>query len=114
MTGERWYAEYRARLAELGRRTGGAEHRLAEIEATVTSPDGAVTVTVDAGGGLAKLAFGEHSTRLDREELAEAVLAGVRQARVAAGQQALAAVALAVGPNPEATAMLRRHLGGDI
>jgi DNA-binding protein YbaB len=112
MNGEDWLAGYRDRLAALRARTDRAQDALAHAEATVTSPDGAVTVTVGPAGALQRLVLGERSTALTRVQLAAAVLAAAHAAHQEAARRAVAAVAPVLGgEDSEAVRVLRGNLG---
>src|SRR3954466_3937456 len=97
MNGEEWLAGYRDRLAALRARTERAQDALAHAEATVTSSDGAVTVTVNPAGALQRLVLSERTTVMTRVQLAAVVLATARTAHHEAAQRAMAAVAPMLG-----------------
>jgi DNA-binding protein YbaB len=110
MDGRGWLASYEERLKEISDRAQRAQQELAGVEATATSPGGAVTVTVDPAGALRSLVLAEAADDLTREQLAAAVLATARQAQTDAARQAHAAVAPLIGENSEAMAVFRTHL----
>lgn len=110
MDGEHWLASYRKRLSEIGARAARAQEALAGVEATASSRDGAVTVTVNPAGAMRQLVFSERSAGLTRAQLAAAVLATARQAQHDAARQATEAVAPLIGNDGEAMRMLRSHL----
>jgi len=107
---ETWLADYRDRVAGLGERAGRAQHELAAAEATATSPDGAVTVTVGAAGALRGLVLHRSTTAMDRERLAAVVLATARAAQQEAAGRAVAAVVPLLGADSPAVRALRAHL----
>jgi DNA-binding protein YbaB len=110
--GEEWLAGYRDRLTALRARTERAQDALAHAEATVTSPDGAVTVTVNPAGALSSLVLSERTTTMTRAQLAAAVLATARTAQQEAGQRAMTAVApILGGEDSEAMRVLRSSIG---
>jgi DNA-binding protein YbaB len=112
MNGEEWLAGYRDRLAALRARTERAQDALAHAEATVTSPDGAVTVTVNPAGALQRLVLAEKTTGMTRVQLAAAVLATARTARQEASQRAMSAVApILGGEDSDAMRALRSSIG---
>ncbi len=112
MDGEQWLASYRERLGTLGMRAAQARDALAGVEATASSRDGAVTVTVDPAGALQRLVLGERSAELSRVQLAAAVLATAREAQGEAARRAAEAVAPLLGEDSEAMRVVRAHLGG--
>ena len=76
-----WMADYQRRIGELEARARQAQDALRSVSATVSSANGAVTVTVDPDGGLRQLIFTERADDLSRPRLADAVLDAVRRAR---------------------------------
>ncbi|MBN9102671.1 MULTISPECIES: YbaB/EbfC family nucleoid-associated protein [unclassified Pseudonocardia] len=112
MDGEQWLTSYRERLDSLGARAAQAREALADVDATASSRDGAVTVTVDPAGALRRLVLGERSAELSRVQLAAAVLATAREAQAAAAQRAAEAVAPLLGEHSEAMRVVRAHLEG--
>jgi DNA-binding protein YbaB len=109
MNAEQWLAGYRDRLTELQARTLRAQDALAAAEATVTSPDGAVTVTVNPAGALRALVLSERTATMTRTALAAAVLATAQTAQGRAASAAMAAVAPLLGQDSEAMSVLRSH-----
>lgn len=83
---------------DLDRRARTAQRDLAEVEASVTSRDGAITVTVNPAGALTGLVLGPCAAGLSRVQLAESVLDTARQARAAAAARAVEIVTPLLGP----------------
>ena len=110
MDGEQWLATYRGRLAEIRTRAVRAQDALAGVEATASSRDGAVRVTVNPAGALLGLELTERSEGMSRAQLAAAVLATARTAHGVAAQQAADAVSPIVGEHSEAMRMIRTLL----
>jgi hypothetical protein len=110
MDGEQWLTSYQEGLREFGARAAQAQNALAGICATVTSRDGAVSVTVNPAGALQRLVLSERTEGMSRVQLAAAVLATARQAQGEAARQATDAVAPLIGADAEAMRMLRSHL----
>lgn len=110
MDGAQWSASYRGRLDEIGARAAQAQRALAGVEATASSRDGTVTVTVDPAGALRRLVLSERSEAMTRVQLAALVVATAGQARADAARQATDAVALLIGHGSEAMRMLRAYL----
>lgn len=94
---EEWLAGYRDRLTQLGARTARAQQDLARAEATVTSPDGLVTITVNPAGALRGLVLSDRTAGMSRTELAAAVLATARIAQDRAARLAAEAMAPVLG-----------------
>jgi DNA-binding protein YbaB len=113
MDGRAWLASYEERLQDIGGRAQRARAELAGVEATATSRDGAVTVTVDPAGALRSLVLGEAADGLTREQLAAAVVGTAREAHADAARRAAEAVAPLLGEGSAALALLRSHLPGE-
>lgn len=76
--------------ARVGQRTQQAldfSAQLEQVEATVRSAGGEVTVRVDSAGGLVDLRFHAPSETLSRDELAALVLATSRRAQTELAEQ---------------------------
>ncbi len=110
MDGQQWLTSYRGRIDEIGARAAQAQRALAGVEATASSRDGAVTVTVNPAGALQRLVLSERSEALTRVQLAALVVATARQAQGDAARQAADAVAPLIGERSEAMRVLRSHL----
>jgi DNA-binding protein YbaB len=108
--GRDWLTSYRERVAEIAARAARANEELAATAATVTSREGAVTVTVGSAGALQSLEFSERAEELDRSQLAAAVLDAARRAHAEAARRALRAVGPTLGADSEAISLLRAHL----
>ncbi len=110
VNGEEWLAGYRDRLTDLQARTARAQDALARAEATVTSPDGAVTVTVGPTGALRGLVLAERAAGLSRAQLAATVLATARTAQDRAAREAMDAAAPLLGGDARTAQALRAYL----
>jgi len=88
---------YDQRVQDIAARADVTRARLAALRPAVTSPDGAVTVTVSSMGALVDLAFGPAAERLELADLARLVVTTAQAARVEAARQTEAAVAELVG-----------------
>lgn len=87
-------ADYRARVAGIAERAQAVRARIASVRASATSPDGAVTVSVNVHGALEDLSFGAAAESMSLPDLAHTI---VRTARKA-GMQAATAGAEALSP----------------
>ncbi|WP_232666228.1 YbaB/EbfC family nucleoid-associated protein [Pseudonocardia sp. TRM90224] len=110
MEPEEWLAGYRTKLADVRARTEQAQRALAEVEATATSRDGAISVTVGPAGALTALVLGERSESMSRTQLAAAVLGAARRAQAEAARMAAAAVAPVIGQDSEAMRVIEAQL----
>lgn len=110
MDGRQWLDSYQQELQGLRARAHRAQVALAAVEATTSSPDGSVTVTVAPGGALRRVVFSEQSEALSRTRLATLVVETVAQAHADAAARATAALAPVIGERSEAMRVLRSHL----
>jgi DNA-binding protein YbaB len=110
MDGELWLASYQERLRNIGARAAKARQALVGVEATASSRDGAVTVTVNPAGALQRLVLSERTEAMTRVQLAAAVLATAREAQGRAAREATEAVAPLIGTDSAAMRVLREHL----
>ena len=88
---------YEQRVQDIAARADATRARLAALRPAVTSPDGAVTVTVSSVGALVDLTFGPAAERLELADLARLVVATANTARTEAARQTEAAVAELIG-----------------
>lgn len=110
MDASTWLDSYERRLTDVRARAGRAQAALAEITSTVTSRDGAVTVTVSPAGALQGLVLTERADALSRSQLAETVLATARRAQGEAAARVADAVAPLIGGRSAAMGFLRSQL----
>src|SRR4051812_14218169 len=96
---------YEQRMHDLTTRADAPRVRRAALRPAVTSPDGAVTVTVSAVGALLDLSFGPAAESLELPDLARLVVSTAQTARAEAARQAEARVAELVGPEAAHRAM---------
>ncbi len=99
-------ASYRARLGELRARTVAARAALGSGAASVTSRDGAVSVTASATGEVTGIAFGPDAAQLSLTALAAVTVRTLQQARLEAMQRTQTAVAEVMGPSSPAVLAL--------
>jgi DNA-binding protein YbaB len=84
-----WVEEYEAKLADLKQKSEDLTENFAAASATVTSKDGAVTVTVGPNGGLQNLQLGHRAVELGGPRLTALILETARAAQKQAAQQVL-------------------------
>ena len=99
-----------AGMPEIARRAAEAKARLERVSATVTSADGAVTVTVNTSGALQELTFGPRADELPRARLAQAVLATAKRAQLDAARQLTAVMAPVIGADSDAMKFLQEQI----
>ena len=84
-----WVEEYEAKLADLKQKSEDLSENVAAASATVTSKDGAVTVTVGPNGGLQNLQLGHRAVELGGPRLTALILETARKAQKQAATQVL-------------------------
>ncbi|SMC55318.1 YbaB/EbfC family nucleoid-associated protein [Lentzea albidocapillata] len=84
-----WVEEYEAKLADLKQKSEDLTENVAAASATVTSKDGAVTVTVGPNGGLQNLQLGHRAVELGGPRLTALILETARAAQKQAATQVL-------------------------
>ncbi|MFD7654075.1 YbaB/EbfC family nucleoid-associated protein [Actinosynnema sp. NPDC059797] len=91
MDPQQWLDNFEAKLADLQRKSADLQDNLANSQATVSSPDGAVTVTVGPNGGLLNIQLGHRATELGSARLTALIMQTARAAQKQASQKVLAA-----------------------
>ncbi|WP_439659015.1 YbaB/EbfC family nucleoid-associated protein [Lentzea sp. HUAS TT2] len=84
-----WVEEYEAKLADLKQKSENLTENVAAASATVTSKDGAVTVTVGPNGGLQNLQLGHRAVELGGPRLTALILETARKAQKQAAEHVL-------------------------
>lgn len=84
-----WVEEYEAKLADLKKKSEDLQENFAASTATVTSKDGAVTVTVGPNGGLQNLVLGHRAVELGAPRLTALILETARHAQKQAAEKVL-------------------------
>jgi DNA-binding protein YbaB len=107
-----WVSSYLRRAEETQAMAEEAKSKLAQVAAQLSSPDEAVTVTVNASGALQTLQFGSAAERMSRDQLAGSVLATAQRAQARAAQQVAAAMSPLIGQDRDAMDFLRRQIPG--
>jgi DNA-binding protein YbaB len=78
---QQWLDEYEARLADLQQKSVDLQENLTASNATVTSKDGAVTITVGPNGGLLNLQLGHRAMELGSARLTATIMETARTAQ---------------------------------
>jgi DNA-binding protein YbaB len=107
-----WISSYLRRAEETQAMAEEAKSKLAQVAAQLSSPDEAVTLTVNASGALQTLQFGSAAERMSRDQLAGSVLATAHRAQAQAAQQVAAAMSPLIGQDSEAMDFLRQRIPG--
>jgi DNA-binding protein YbaB len=78
---DQWLRDFEAQLADLKQKSEDLQEGLATASSTVTSRDGAVTVTVGPNGGLRDLRLGHRAVELGAAGLTALILQTTRTAQ---------------------------------
>jgi DNA-binding protein YbaB len=101
---------YMQEVDALAKKAEEAKRQLKELSGTLTSSDGAVTVTVNAAGALQRLSFGRAADDMPKDRLAALVISTAHQAQVQAAQQVTSILAPIVGEDSEAMRFVQRQI----
>ena len=105
-----WMREQEQRTSALLAKAQDAQARLAENTVRHTSPDRAVTVTVNPGGGMTALELSPDAERMSHRQLASLILTTYNQAARQAATQTMEIMSGLVGQNSEALDLVRRAM----
>ncbi|WP_367132759.1 YbaB/EbfC family nucleoid-associated protein [Saccharothrix sp. HUAS TT1] len=87
MEPDQWLAQYGEKIEQAKRNAAQAESQLGGVGGSATSPDGLITVTVNASGALTDLILRPQLRGEDPERISGAIMTAVAQAqRTAAGR----------------------------
>jgi DNA-binding protein YbaB len=103
-------SSYLAEVEVLAQKAEEAKKQLKQLTGTLTSGDGAVSLTVNAAGALQSLSFGPKADELPRAQLAAIVLSTARRAQIQAAQQVTAILAPLVGENSDAMRFVQEQI----
>lgn len=96
-------------IADIAHKAETAKAELQQLSATLTSADGAATVTVSASGALKRLSFGAKARELPLEQLAASVLSTAQRAQAQAARQLTAVMAPLIGTGSDAMRFLEEQ-----
>ncbi|MFI9007372.1 YbaB/EbfC family nucleoid-associated protein [Actinosynnema sp. NPDC053489] len=91
MDPQQWLDNFEAKLADLQRKSADLQENFENSQATVSSPDGAVTITVGPNGGLLNIQLGHRATELGSARLTALIMQTARTAQKQAAQRVMAA-----------------------
>ncbi len=95
-------SDYEQRTAALLERAEEAKSQIANLTGAATSSDGAVTVSVSAGGALLSLSFGSKADDMPKDRLAALVMSTAKRAQAQAVGQITTIMAPVIGDNSDA------------
>lgn len=102
--------DYEQRTAALLEQAEEAKSQIANLTGAATSGDGAVTVSVSAGGALLSLSFGTKADDLPKDRLAALVLSTAKRAQAQAVGQIATIMAPLIGDNSEAMQFVQSQI----
>lgn len=102
--------DYEHRTAALLERAEEAKSQIANLTGAATSSDGAVTVSVSAGGALLSLSFGTKADDLPKDRLAALVMSTSKRAQAQAVGQIATIMAPIIGDNSEAMQFVQSQI----
>ncbi|GGU22203.1 YbaB/EbfC family nucleoid-associated protein [Lentzea flava] len=102
--------DYEQRTAALLERAEEAKAQIASLTGTATSSDGAVTVSVSAGGALLSLSFGAKADDLPKDRLAAVVMSTAKRAQAQAVGQIATIMAPVIGDNSDAMRFVQEQI----
>ncbi|MFE9745002.1 YbaB/EbfC family nucleoid-associated protein [Saccharothrix saharensis] len=91
MDPQQWLDNFEAKLADLQRKSADLQENFQNSQATASSPDGAVTITVGPNGGLLNIQLGHRATELGSARLTAVIMQTAKVAQKQAAQQVMAA-----------------------
>lgn len=103
-------SSYLQEVEVLAQKAEEAKKQLRQLAGSLTSGDGAVSVTVNAAGALQSLSFGPKADEMPRAQLASLVLATARRAQIQAAQQVTSILAPLVGENSDAMRFVQEQI----
>ncbi|WP_367135119.1 YbaB/EbfC family nucleoid-associated protein [Saccharothrix sp. HUAS TT1] len=112
MDPQQWLDNFEAKLADLQRKSADLQENFESSQATVSSPDGAVTITVGPNGGLLNLQLGHRATELGSARLTALIMQTARTAQKQAAQKVMAAFE-PLGEGTEALRMVSDSIPSD-
>ncbi|SDL19809.1 YbaB/EbfC DNA-binding family protein [Lentzea albidocapillata subsp. violacea] len=102
--------DYEQRTAALLERAAEAKSQIANLTGAATSTDGAVTVSVSAGGALLNLSFGTKADDMPKDRLAALVMSTAKRAQAQAVGQIATIMAPLIGDNSEAMQFVQSQI----
>jgi DNA-binding protein YbaB len=103
-------AAYQQEAAALAARAEAAKAQIKALTGTLTSKDGAVTVTVNVAGALQSLSFGARADELPRQQLSALVMSTARRAQAQAAGRITEIMAPLIGENSKAMDFIKEQI----
>ena len=103
-------SSYLQEVDALAKKAEEAKKQLKELSGSLTSGDGAVTLTVNAAGALQSLSFGAKADDMPKAQLATLILSTARRAQIQAAQQVTSILAPIVGEDSDAMRFVQEQI----
>ncbi|MEV8438450.1 YbaB/EbfC family nucleoid-associated protein [Actinosynnema sp. NPDC051121] len=100
MEPDQWLAQYGEKIEQAKRNAAQAESQLGGVGGSATSPDGLITVSVNASGALTDLILRPQLRGEDPERISGAIMTAVAQAQRAAAGKVVEIMTEFVGDSP--------------
>lgn len=100
MEPDQWLAQYGEKIEQAKRNAAQVETQLGGVGGSATSPDGLITVTVNASGALTNLVLRPQLRGEDPERVSNAIMTAVAQAQRAAAGQVVSIMSESFGDGP--------------
>jgi len=100
MEPDQWLAQYGEKIEQAKRNAAQAESQLGGVGGSATSPDGLITVAVNASGALTDLILRPQLRGEDPERISGAIMTAVAQAQRAAAGRVVEIMTEFVGDSP--------------
>lgn len=100
MEPDQWLAQYGEKIEQAKRNAAQAESQLGGVGGSATSPDGLITVSVNAAGALTDLILRPQLRGEDPERISGAIMTAVAQAQRAAAGKVVEIMTEFVGDSP--------------
>ncbi len=103
-------SSYLREVEALAKKAETAKQQLKQLAGSLTSGDGAVSLTVNAAGALRSLSFGPRADELPKAQLASLILATARRAQIEAAQKVTSILAPLVGEDSDAMRFVQEQI----
>lgn len=103
-------SSYLQEVEALAQKAETAKQQLKQLAGSLTSGDGAVSLTVNAAGALQSLSFGPRADDLPKSQLASLILSTARRAQIQAAQKVTSILAPLVGEDSDAMRFVQEQI----
>jgi len=110
---EQYLREQTIRFTKMREDAERVKQELADSTATVTSPNGAVTVTVGSGGVMRSLRFGPRAEDVPLAQLSSSIMAAYGKACREAAERGVAIMSQLVGEDSPSLQLMRNAIPPD-